>query len=342
VALVSSAYKITSLLSLLGILGHPACADDVTDFYRGKQIGIAIGASPGGGYDLHARLLSRFFGRHVPGDPVVVPRNMPGAGGFRAANYVYGAAPKDGTVIGTFSRTLLTLPLFSSGTVFDATKFTWLGSVSDDTSLCFTRKDSPVKQWNDILSKGVSMGGLSPGSDADIYARLYKNLLGAQIKIISGYPGTNEILLAMDRGEVDGTCGYSLSTLITTRPEWVSSGSVNFLLQAGLKRARALPNVPMALELTDDPVKKQILNVHLAAQAIARPFAAPPGIPADRKAALVRAFNETMKDPDYLQAAAQMKLEVDPMTADEIGRLLGQIYATPKDVLTKAAQAIAE
>jgi tripartite-type tricarboxylate transporter receptor subunit TctC len=339
---VSRRARVASVVTLVALLASRAHADDIASFYKGKQIIVAIGASPGGGYDLYGRLLSRFFGRYVPGHPTVVPENMPGAGGMHVANYVYGGAPKDGTAIGTFSRTLLTLPLFTSDSVFDPTKFGWLGSVSSDISLCITGKNSPVKQWNDILSQTAVMGGLSPGSDADIYALLYKNLFDAKIKLVSGYPGTTQILLAMERGEVDGLCGYSLSTATSTHPEWFSNRSVNFLLQAGLKKSSALPDVPMALDLTDDPVKEQILRVHLSAQAIAHPFAAPPGIPEDRKAALVNAFNETMKDPDYLEAAKQARIEVDPMTGDEINVLLGQIYATPKDILAKAAQAIAQ
>src|SRR5713101_4482214 len=169
-------------------LTQPTHADGVEDFYMRRTLTVVIGYSAGGGYDLYARLLSRFLGKHIPGQPGVVPQNMPGAGGLRVTNYLYTVAPKDGSVIGTFSRSIPTLPLLSPPATFDGTKFTWLGSMSSDTSLCLTSSKSPVKTWRDMLTKPLVMGGQSPGADSDIYARLYKNVLGARIKLVSGYP----------------------------------------------------------------------------------------------------------------------------------------------------------
>jgi tripartite-type tricarboxylate transporter receptor subunit TctC len=323
-------------------LAPPTHANEIENFYIGRTLTVLIGHSVGGGYDLYARMLARFLGRHIPGQPTVVAQSMPGAGGLRAANHLYTVAAKDGSVIGTFSRSIPTLPLLSPPAVFNGTKFTWLGSMSSDTSLCLTGAKSQVKTWRDMLTTTLIMGGQSAGSDSDIYARLYRNVLGARIKLVSGYPGTNDITLAMERGEVDGICGLSWGTIKIAHPEWMRDKSVNFLLQAGLKKDAELPDVPLTLDLMDDPEKKQMLYLHFAPQGMGRPFAAPPGIPADRKAALIKAFDDTMQDPELLAEAAREKMEIKPMQGDAIDALLKELYATPADVVAKAAKAVHE
>ena len=320
----------------------PACADGVEGFYKGRTLTVLIGHSAGGGYDLYARTLARFLGRHIAGQPVVVPQNMPGAGGLRLANYLYAAAPRDGSVIGTFSRSIPTLPLLAPPAAFDGTKFTWLGSMSGDTSLCLTGGKSPVKTWRDLLTMPAVMGGQSAGSDSDIYARLYKNVLGARIRLVTGYPGTNDITLAMERGEVDGICGLSWGTIKIAHPDWIRDATVNFLLQAGLKKDSELPDVPFTLDLVGDPEKKQVLYLYFAPQGMGRPFAAPPSIPPDRRAALIKAFNDTMKDPELLAEAAREKMDIHPMQGEEIDELLRELYATPAEAVAKAAKAISE
>jgi tripartite-type tricarboxylate transporter receptor subunit TctC len=321
---------------------HTAQADDVANFYKGKVLTLGIGYSVGGGYDLYGRMLARFLSKHIPGEPTVVPQNMPGAGGLRISNFLYTAAPKDGSFIGTMSRSIPTMPLLTSTVNFDGRKFSWLGSMSGDTSLCLTGAKSPVKTWQDMLTKPSVMGGQGAGADSDIFARLYKNIFGAKIKLVSGYPGTNDITLAMERGEVDGICGLSWGTLKIAHPEWITNKSVNILLQAALKKDPELPNVPLALDLINDPEKKQILYLHFAPQAMGRPFGAPPDIPADRKAALRKAFDETMKDPELIAEAAREKMDISPMTGGEIDSLLKELYAIPPDVAAKAAKAIGE
>jgi tripartite-type tricarboxylate transporter receptor subunit TctC len=324
------------------VAASAASADDVEQFYKGKTLRVVIGHSAGGGYDLYARLLSKYLRKHIPGQPSVVPQSMTGAGGLRVTNYLYQAAPKDGTVIGTFSRSIPTLPLLAPPGAFDARRFTWLGSMSSETSLCLTGAASPVKTWQDMLSKPSIMGGQAAGTDSDVYARLYKNVLGAQIKIISGYPGTTEITLAMERGEVDGICGLSWGTAKVAHPHWRKNKLVNFLLQAGLKMDPDLPDVPFAMDLVQEPEKKQIFYLYFAPQAMGRPFAAPPDIPADRKAALIKAFYNTMKDPELLAEAMKLGMDIDLLTGGQIDELLARIYSTPPDIIAKAAQAIAE
>jgi tripartite-type tricarboxylate transporter receptor subunit TctC len=319
-----------------------AHAQSVEDFYKSKTVNLVVGFSVGGGYDLYARHLARYMGKHIPGNPNIVPQNMPGAGSLKAANYVYTAAPKDGLTFGTFARTTGINPLLESGATFDGTKFSWLGSVTDDTSTCLTWKTSPVKTWQDFITKPVTLGGQGISSDPDIFARLYKNVFGAPIKLVSGYPGTNEITLAMERGEVDGLCGLSWSTIKTRHAKWLADKSVNVIVQSALKKVPELGPVPLVMDLTKDPEKLQILKLILAAQQMARPFAAPPGIPVDRKAALTKAFDDTMKDPDYLADAQKLKIDVNPVSGPELDALLAELYATPKDVLKKAGEAISK
>jgi tripartite-type tricarboxylate transporter receptor subunit TctC len=317
-----------------------ARAQSVEDFYKNKTINLVVGFSVGGGYDLYARHLARHMGKHIPGKPTIVPQNMAGAGSLRAANFIYTAAPKDGTAFGTFSRTTGINPLLESGATFDGTKFTWLGSVTDDTSLCITWHTSPVKTWKDFIEKSVTLGGQGPSSEPDIFARLYKNVFGAPIKLVAGYPGTNEIMLAMERGEVDGLCGLSWSTIKGRHTQWLRDKKINLIVQAAFKKEPEIGDVPLIMEQTKDAEKLQILKLILAAQDMARPFAAPPDIPADRKAALIAAFDATMKDPDFLAEAKKLNMDVAPVSAAALDRLLAELYATPKDVVKKASEAI--
>jgi len=328
-------------VALATIFVQTARSQSVEEFYKGKTVNLVIGFSVGGGYDLYARHLARHIGRHIPGNPTILPQNMPGAGSLKAANFVYTAAPKDGSTFGTFSRTTGINPLLESGATFDGTKFSWLGSVTDDVSTCVTWHTSAVKTWKDFLEKPTTLGGQGPSSEPDIFARLYKNVFGAPIKLVAGYPGTNEISLAMERGEVDGLCGLSWSTIKTRHAAWLRDKKISLLVQAAFKREPEIDaGVPLVMDMTKDKEKLQILKLILAAQEMARPFAAPPGIPADRKAALVKAFDATMKDPEFLADAKKLNIDVNPVTAKTLDGLLAELYATPKDVVKKASEAI--
>jgi tripartite-type tricarboxylate transporter receptor subunit TctC len=317
-----------------------AVAAGVEDFYKGRTVSIIIGYSVGGGYDTYARLLSRYLGDHIPGRPTVVPQNMPGAGSIKAANYIYGVAPKDGAAIGTFGRTMPVAPLLAAtGAAFDGTKFAWLGSISKDTSLCVTWSKSAIKTWGDFLTKPSTLGGEGAGADPDVFAHLYKNVFGAKAKLVTGYPGTNDVALAMERQEIDGFCGLSWSTLKSRHPDWLNNKSVNIIVQASLKKEPELPDVPLAIDLTRSQEQLQIVKLVLVSQEMARPFAAPPGLPADRRTALLAAFDETMRDRNFLAEAKTQTLDVDPVSAKDIDALLAEVYATPKSVTDKAAKA---
>jgi tripartite-type tricarboxylate transporter receptor subunit TctC len=249
-------------------------------------------------------------------------------------------AAKDGSVFGTFSRSMGISPLVDKAE-FDSRKFAWLGSVTDDNTICVTWNTSPIKTWDDFLTKPSKFGGEGAGSDPDIWTLLYKNVFGAKAQLVSGYPGTNDVVLAMERGEVDGLCGISWSTIKSRHPEWLTSHLVNIIVQAALKKEPEIASVPLATELTKTPEQLQIVKLLLVSQAMARPFAAPPDIPADRKAALISAFDATMKDADFLAEAQKLSFDVRPVDATTIDAMLAEVYQTPKDVIARATKAIA-
>jgi tripartite-type tricarboxylate transporter receptor subunit TctC len=329
---------IVAFAALLGLAGL-AIADSVEDFYKGRNVSLIIGYSVGGGYDAYARLLARYIGNHIPGVPSIVPQQMTGAGSLRAANFIYSVAAKDGSVFSTFSRSMGISPLIDKAE-FDSRKFTWLGSVTDDNTICVTWNSSPIKNWDDFLNKPSKFGGEGAGADPDIWTLLYKNVFGAKAQLVSGYPGTNDTVLAMERGEVDGLCGISWSTIKSRHAEWLTSHSVNIIVQAALKKEPEMAAVPLATDLVTNPEQLAIIKLLLTSQAMARPFAAPPEIPADRKAALIAAFDATMKDADFRAEAQKLDFEVRPVNAATIDALLMEVYATPKDVLDKAVKAI--
>jgi tripartite-type tricarboxylate transporter receptor subunit TctC len=317
-----------------------ARGQSVEEFYRGKNINLLVGFTPGGGYDLYARLLARHIGRHIPGQPTIVVQNMPGAGSLRSAQFLYTAAPKDGTTIATFSRQMGITPLLQPGVQFDGTKLTWLGSISNEVSTCVTWHTSRVKTWNDLLEKPVTLGGDAPGADPDLFALLYKNVFDAKVKLVSGYHGTSPLILAMERGEVDGLCGLSWSTIKSRHLNWFKEKKINVLVQAALKKEPDLADVPLVIDMTKTAEQRQIIRLFVASQETARPFAAPPNIPADRKTALIAAFEKTMKDPEFLADAQRLNVDINPVDAKTIDSLLADLYATPKNVIEKAAQAV--
>ncbi len=323
----------------LGVLTRPAGADSVADFYRGRNVTVVIGFSAGGGYDLYGRLLARHLGKHIPGQPNVVPQNREGAGSERATLYLYNAAPKDGSVIGTFSRSMAVAPLLASAP-FDATKFSWLGSISSDVSVCMIWHTSPIKTFDDMLAKPFTVGGLGKDADPDIMAMVLRNIFGAKLKLVSGYPGTNDGTLAMERGEVNGMCGISWSTAKARHSDWMKSGKVSLPVQFGLRKEADIAHVPAVIDLAKGEEQIRMIRLILAGQAMARPYAAPPGIPDDRRRALIAAFDATMKDPEFLADAEKLQADVSPVSAGEIDRLLADVYATPKDIIAKAAMAI--
>jgi len=317
-------------------LAAPARAQSVEEFYRGRSITVLVGFTAGGGYDLYARLLGRHMGRYIPGNPTMVVQNMPGAGSMKATQYVYGVAPKDGLTLATVSRGMVTEPLLNAAN-FDPTKLTWLGTITSETSVCATWKTSPVKSWDDMFKREFSLGGSAVGADPDTFALIMRNVFGAKVKLVTGYPGGNDINLAMERSEVDGRCGWSWTSL-KSQKNWLPQ--INVLVQFNLEKNADLPNVPVALERAASDEQRQVLRLLIAGQYVGRPFFTSPDIPADRRAALRAAFDATMKDPQFLADAAKLDLEISPIGAAPIDAFLADLYRTPKVVVSKAVAAI--
>jgi len=320
-------------------LTAPAHAQSLEDFYRHRTITILVGFTAGGGYDLYARLLGRHIGRHVPGNPAIVVQNMPGAGSAKATQFIYGLAPKDGTVLATVSRGMMTEPLLNDAK-FDATKLTWVGSITSETSVCATWHSSPVQTWPDMFARIFTLGGSGTGADPDTFALILRNVFGAKVKLVTGYPGGNDINLAMERGEVDGRCGWSWTSIKSQKVGWLRERKISLLAQFSLEKHADLPDVPLVLERATNEEQRQVLRLLIAGQFVGRPFFAPPDLPDDRKAALRRAFDATMKDPQFLEEAGKLDLEISPITAAAIDSFLADIYRTPKEVVRKALSAI--
>ena len=309
------------------------------EFYKGRVINMIIGYAPGGGYDLYGRVLAQHMSKHIPGNPKIIPQNMPGAGSLKAANYIFSVGRKDGTTIGTFARNMVISQLMGHAK-FDTREFSWIGSVTKDTSLCVSWHTSPIKTWNDVMTKQFTVGGEGADADPDIFAKLYKNLFGANFRLASGFPGTSNIALGMQRGEVHGLCGLSWSTLKSQHPDWLRDKRVNLLIQAAPVRDPELPDVLMASDLVKTEEQKQILEFAVVSQTIARPIAAPPGIPADRKAALRAAFEATVRDPTFLADAKRLQLDVRPVNGADVDKMIAELYTTPKDVVARATRAM--
>ena len=321
-------------------LPQPVQADAVADFYKGKTITLYIGYSAGGGYDTYARTIGRVIGRHIPGNPKVVAKNKPGAGSLKLTNELYNSLPKDGTVIGTFGRGMVMEPLFGNKKAkFDPSKFTWLGSANNEVSVCIAWHESPIQTLEDFLTKPMIVGGTGPGSDTDVFPKVLNNVLGTKLILVTGYPGGNDINLATERGEVQGRCGYSWSSLKSRFPQWLTGKKVQILLQMSTAKHPDLPDVPFVMDLAKTDKDRKVLELIFARQAWGRPFVAPPGLPADRAKALQTAFMATMKDADFLADAKKQKLEIAPISGEKIKQLIAALYASPKDLVEAAKEA---
>lgn|SRR5262249_55354334 len=331
-----------SAILALTVSGLPAAAEP--DFYAGRNIQLLIGFSSGGGYDAYARLLARHLGRHIPGNPKIIPQNMPGAGSMRAVNYLYAVAPKDGTVVGAFSPGTVVEPLLgrNEGAAFDASKFSWLGSISREVSVCAFTQRSGIKSWADMQNKQHVVGASAAGAESDVFANVLRKLFALPMQIVSGYPGGSEIILAMERGEVDGRCGWSWASLRSRSRTLLDKGVIGLTVQIGFAKDKALPDVPLIMDLTQDDRSKAALKVIVVRQSMARPFAAPPGIPVERARVLQSAFAATTKDPEFLADAVSLNLDVEPVSGAEIEMLLKEIYAEPAEVLKVAGELVRE
>ena len=266
---------------------------------------------------------------------------MPGAGSLKAIAYLAKVAPRDGTAIGTFARGMPFYPLLFSPD-FDATKLGYIGSITKDTSLCISWSTSQVKRWDDLFVSQANFGGEGKGADPDMFATLIAQEFGAKVKLVTGYPGTADMTLAMERGELDGLCGISYSTLTSAHQDWLQGKKINILVQIAVEKDPSLPNVPSLLDLAKDPKQQQVTELAAGPQEMARPFAAPPDLPPERLAALRRAFDQTMTDPEFLADAEKSGLDVNPLTGEALNQLVTKLYDTPQDVVKEAAQVMGD
>jgi len=333
-----------SVALALGMAAPAGAQDAVAKFYAGKTIHVLIGYSVGGGYDLYARLLAKYMGAYIPGKPTLTPENMPGAGSLKVTNYLYNVAPKDGTAFGTFGRGIAMEPLLehSQGTQFDATKFSWIGSATDEVSVCAFWHTTGIKSFEDLKTskKVLKVGATGSGSDTDVYPAVMANVLKVPLKLVTGYPGGSEVNLALQRGEIDGRCGWSWSSVRARERDLYDSKQISIVTQIGLKKHPELPNVPLMVDLAPTPADAAALKLIVARGEMARPYTAPPGIPADRLAALRTAFDKTMNDAGFLAEAEKLNLEVRPMTGAEVTAFVKTIYATPPDTVNRAIAAM--
>lgn len=330
-------------VALVGLVAAAPASGQSASFYEGKNITLLIGYSPGGGYDTYARTLARHLGKHIPGNPNIVPKNMPGAGSLTLTNYLYNVAPKDGTEIGTIGRGIPMEPMLGGeGTRFKPIEFNWLGSLNNEVSICAAWHTNPVKDWQDLQQQQMVVGGTGSGADTDTFPIVLRNLLGAKLKLISGYPGGSDILLAMERGEVGGRCGWSWSSVKSRKADWLKEKKINILVQLSLAKHPDLPNVPLVMDLTDDPEKRSILKLIFARQVMGRPYVAPPGVPKDRVRMLRDAFMATVSDPAFMADARKSKLEVNAISGDEVEELLVEMYSYPEPLIAKASDAVSK
>jgi hypothetical protein len=313
-------------------------AQTPAEFFKGKTIDLYIGTSAGGGYDAYGRLVARHLGRFLPGNPAIVAKNMTGGGGVRLANFLYNAAAKDGLAIATFNRGTGFAPLLGTSKTasqFDAARFNWVGSTNDEVSVCAAWHTTGITRYEQTLTKELVVGATGPAADTVQFPKIANGVLGTKFKIITGYPGGNDIDLAMERNEVQGRCGWSWSSVKATHPTWLPQKKINILFQLGLSKAPDLPDAPLIMDLAKTDEQRAIFKLMFGRQVMAWPYVLPPGVPNDRLVAFRKAFMETMRDKEFLADAAKRRFDIDPVSGEAIQKLVQEIYATPRAIVEK-------
>jgi tripartite-type tricarboxylate transporter receptor subunit TctC len=330
--------RTVAALAAAALLGVSAAG--AQDSLAGKNVTLIIGFGAGGGYDLWGRLVGRHIGKHLPGNPTVVPQNMPGAGSYVAASHIYGAAPKDGTVFAIIARDAALGPLSNApGARFDATKLSWLGSPTREHNVCIANATAKVKTANELRTTELILGDTGPGTGTRSYPKVLNDLLGYKFKLVSGFRSSADVFLAMERGEVDGIC-ESLDSVNQRKPDWIANKTVNVLLQAGAESRPELAGVPNVLTLARNDEERKVLEFLYAGQDIGRPFVAPPDLPPDRLKMLRDAFNATMKDPEFVADVKRNKFDLEPEDGEHLTALINKIYATPKAIIDRVSNLI--
>jgi tripartite-type tricarboxylate transporter receptor subunit TctC len=326
-----------TFLALSGLASSTGAADPIADFYRGKSIGMVIATAPGGDYDLRARLVARHIGRHIPGNPTVVPRNMPGGVGIQAANYMANVAPKDGTTIHAIMQNMSThQALGGTGVEYDTRKFFWIGNTTDTPNVINSWHTTDIRTIQDVMTRELVVGAPGQATNSVYYPKALNDLVGTKFRIVSGYPGGNDVNLAMERGEVGGRGSNSWASWKATKPDWLRDKKIFMLVQIALKRDPELADVPTMIELAKTDEDKAVMTFLSADVPIARAYVTTPGVPAERVQALRRAFDATMKDPQLLAEAAKLNMDLRPSTGEEAQRYSDLIANAPAAVLARA------
>lgn len=322
------------------VLTSPIAAQPAGESLAGKSVSMIIGFGAGGGYDLWGRTVGRHIGRHLPGAPTVIPQNMPGAGSYAAASYIFNIAPKDGTVLGIIARDAALGPLSgATGARFDPTRLSWIGTPTKETNVCIAYHTSQVKSVLDLYEKQLIVGDTGPGTGTRSYPKALSELLGMKFKLVGGFPASSDVFLAMERGEVEGIC-ESLDSIKIRRPDWIPTKKISILFQGGAEPNPELDGVPFVLDLALTGEQRQAIEFLYAGQGIGRPFVAPPDLPADRLKMLRDAFNATMTDPAFVAEAQKSKLDLEPEDGEHLAVLIAKIYATPKPIVDKITSLI--
>jgi tripartite-type tricarboxylate transporter receptor subunit TctC len=331
---------LAALAATMSLNALPAHAETVADFYRGKQISVIIGTSAGNDYDFRARLLARHMGRFIPGEPTLVPRNMPGAGGINAANYFANVAAHDGTVIHLIMANMMQKQAIGTpGVKFDARKFSWIGNTTSTPNVTSAWHTSGITTIEQVKQKELVVGAPS-GTAGEVYGAVMNALAGTKFKVVTGYPGGNEVNLAMERGEIQGRASNSWASWKSTRPDWVREKKLIVLVQVALKRDPELKEIPTLIELVSNERDKQLMAFLSAETSVARALVAPPAIPADRLEALRRAFDKAVHDPQFLAEAAKTKMDIEPMTGEEAQPIAHAIVETKPEVIEHARKVL--
>lgn len=319
-----------------------AKAQPVADFYKEKVLTILVGSGAGGGYDVYARTFARHYAAYVPGKPNIVVKNMPGAGGLRVTNYIAQKAPKDGSEIAASAGPMTTAPLIDKGDFrFDPRTLEWIGSIGSVQTICFTWHTSPIKTLAEARKQEVVVGAAGARTASATVPRIFNALVGTKFKVVGGY-ATDELRLAVERGETQGICGLAYSTVMASQPDWISERQINILAQFGLRKDPKMPNVPLATGFAASADAKRIMELILIRQEMGRPFVAPPNVPVERLAALRKAFDAAVVDPGFRSDAERAHLPVDPMGAAEMKALIAKAYRSSKDIVARTVKLLAD
>ena len=333
-----------ALIALMALTATGVTCACAADYYAGKSIDLLIGAPPGGGYDIYARALARHYGRHIPGQPSIVAKNMPGAGSARAAGFISTMAPKDGTAIAAIMPGAVMGPLLDekAEALFDPTKVLYLGTANNGTRVCVARQGSKIKTFDDARAQKAAFGGVSTNDSTRDYGFMHKKTAGALYDVVSGYSGTAEIALAMERGEIDGACGWDWASLKSQRPDWIRDGKINVLLQDGLEPNPELTRmgVPSVFKYVTNEDDRKVVELIISQQVFQRSYIAAPGLSAEQLDTLRSAFDATVHDQEFLKDAETLRIDVSPLPGAKVQDLVTKLYAAPKDIVARARQAI--